>query len=65
MSNEQRQATRNRQGRYANLPECPRCHKRRTVEPAYPVSERGPIREDSPWVGLFLCKSCIKAESQK
>ena len=64
MTNEQRQATRGRDGRYVNMPTCPRCGKRKTLEPAYPKSAGGQVAEDSVWCGLFICAQCIKKESR-
>lgn len=59
---EQRQVTR-KNGRYAKMPPCPRCGKRRALEPAYTKPEGGQVRPDSPWKGLFICLACIKKES--
>jgi transcription elongation factor Elf1 len=53
--NQQRQATRNG-GKYAPLPPCPRCGKRKCVEPCYV--------EGSKWEGLFVCAPCVKAEEK-
>jgi hypothetical protein len=59
---EQRQRARSH-GRYAKLPTCPCCGERRAVEPAYPVAEGGPLRNESKWAGQFICTLCIKKES--
>ena len=62
---EQRQTTRGRDGRYKDRPACPRCGRRRSLEPAYSRSEGGPVRDDSEWGGLFLCPACIKQEADR
>lgn len=54
--NQQRQATRGKDGKYAKLPPCPRCGKCKTVEPCY--------IDGSKWEGEFICAACIEAESQ-
>lgn len=59
---EQRQTVRDR-GRYAKMTPCPRCGKRRALEPAYTVRDGGTVRDDSPWGGSFICRACIKQES--
>ena len=63
MSNENRQATRDKEGRYSKMKPCPRCGKRRTLEPAYSKSEGGQVKDTSAWVGHFICSPCIKQES--
>lgn len=62
--NEQREVARDRKtGRYKNMPECPRCGKRRALEPIY--FGEGTVPAGSPWEGLFICNPCIKQENKK
>lgn len=61
---EQRQATRDRYGRYKNMAACPRCGERHVLEPAYPKEAGGPVRDDSKWAWGFLCSHCIRIESE-
>lgn len=55
--NQQRQATRGKDGKYKPLPPCPRCGKRRCVEPVYVTG--------SKWDGLFVCAACVRAEEKE
>jgi hypothetical protein len=63
--NEQRQTTRGRDGRYKNMDPCPRCGKRKTLEPAYKKCEGGQVNDNSKWAGDFICPACIKAEGKQ
>lgn len=38
-------------GRYAQMDECPRCHKRKALEPAYTVDDGGTVSNKSKWKG--------------
>jgi transcription elongation factor Elf1 len=55
--NQQRQAARGKDGKYKPLTPCPRCGKRKTVEPCYVPG--------SKWEGLFICATCVKQESKQ
>jgi hypothetical protein len=59
---DQRQRAR-QAGRYAPMATCPRCGKRRALEPAYTKSEGGTVRDGSPWAGQILCPLCIRQEA--
>ncbi len=59
---DQRQRTRTK-GKYAAMPNCPRCHKGAALEAANSVDDGGTVRNDSPWRGDAICLKCIKAES--
>lgn len=61
--NQQRQADRGRDGRYRNMPPCPRCGKRKCLEPFYEPLEGEP-GHGSKWGGLFICAKCIKEETK-
>jgi transcription elongation factor Elf1 len=54
--NQQRQASRGKDGKYKTLPSCPRCGKRRCVEHCY--------NDKSKWNGLFICAHCVRQESR-
>jgi hypothetical protein len=59
---EQRQQARDG-GRYQKMVPCPRCGKRRALEPGYTVQEGGLLPSTSKWAGHFICQPCIKAEA--
>ncbi len=63
-TSEQRQASRGPDGRYSNMTACPRCGKRKLLEPAYTTDEGGVVSPRSKWAGGFICESCIRRESK-
>lgn len=58
---DQRQVAR-RRGKYSKMDPCPRCGRHAALGPAYSHSESGPVRDDSPWRGQFICARCLTEE---